>query len=337
MPGIGDQGMHDSALPAPAFRREGFLKGEVLTVGTRGSALARWQAEHVVGRLQALAPDADIRVRVIKTEGDSVLDRPLAEVGSKGLFVHEIEEALLAGDIDLAVHSLKDLPGDLPEGLMLGAILERADPRDALLTRQAGGAGSLAGLPAGARVGTSSLRRRAQVLAARPDVQVLDLRGNVDTRLAKLERGEYDAVVLAVAGLERLGREPAIAERLSVTAMVPAPGQGALAVEVRAPDEATAALVARLDHGPTRQATTAERCFQDRLGGGCQAPAGAYAGVSGGQIHLVGLVISPDGRRLVRGELPAPAARAAWLGQELAARLLAAGGAAILKEAGYAR
>lgn len=302
-----------------------------LVVGTRGSALALWQAEYVVKRLKGFVPDLDAETKEIKTHGDQVRDRALSQVGGRGLFVKEIENALLAGEIHLAVHSLKDMPTELPNGLALGAILERADPRDALVVRQK--EGSLATMRQGARVGTSSLRRRAQLLAARPDLQVVDLRGNVDTRLRKLRAGEYDAVVLAAAGLIRLGHADAISEYLPADLMLPAVGQGALCVEVRAADEATQALVTLLDHSPTRQVALAERAFLRRLEGGCQVPIGAYAEVNSDQLYLRGLVASLDGARLVRDKVRGPATEAVRLGTELAERILASGGEAILEEA----
>ncbi|MFC2029172.1 hydroxymethylbilane synthase [Chloroflexota bacterium] len=301
-----------------------------LIIGTRGSSLALWQTEHVSRLLQDAHHDLDIEVRTIQTLGDRVRDRALSQIGGKGLFVKEIETALLADEIDLAVHSLKDMPTEQPDGLILGAIPERADARDALVVRDS--TGGLLELPPGARVGTSSLRRRTQVLAARPDLQVLDLRGNVDTRLRKLGEGQYEAIVLAVAGLVRLGRVEAITQYLSLEDMLPAVGQGALCVEVRAGDDVTQRLVALLDHPPSRQATEAERAFLRRLEGGCQVPIGAYAEVSEGSLHLQGLVAALDGTRLVRSETHGPAAEAAQLGTELGERILASGGEAILAE-----
>jgi hydroxymethylbilane synthase len=251
-------------------------------------------------------------------------------VGSKGLFVKEIENALSSGEIDLAVHSLKDMPTELPPGLALGAILERADPRDALVVR--GGQGDLASLRPGARIGTSSLRRRAQLLAARPDLQLLDLRGNVDTRLRKLREGHFDAVVLALAGMERLGHADVISQVLPLDLMLPAVGQGALCIEVRANDVVAQEQVGALDHPPTRQATEAERAFLRHLEGGCQLPIGAFAQVEDGRLSLRGLIVALDGSRLVRDEIRGPASDAAQLGTDLAVRLLAAGGEAILEE-----
>jgi hydroxymethylbilane synthase len=301
-----------------------------LCIGTRASALALWQTGYVVDQLRAATPGIDVEIKTIKTRGDLVRDRALSQVGGKGLFVKEIESALASGAIDLAVHSLKDMPTEQPQGLTLGAILERADPRDALVVR--GGRGDLASLPAGARVGTSSLRRRAQLLAARPDLKVLDLRGNVDTRLRKLDEGQYDAVVLAAAGLVRLGHAEAISQILPVDLMLPAVGQGALCVEVRADDDAVQNLVSALDHTPTRRATEAERALLRRLEGGCQVPIGAYAEIDGDQVHLQGLVAALDGSRLVRDAIRGPAVETDALGRELAGRLLAAGGEAILEE-----
>lgn len=301
-----------------------------VVIGTRGSALAMWQTYHVVDRLQSSAAGLHVRVVPITTQGDRVRDRALSRVGGQGLFVKEIEAALLAGEIDLAVHSLKDVPTVLPDGLALGAILERADARDALITRD--GCSTLSTLPHGALVGTSSLRRRAQLLAVRSDLQVVDLRGNVDTRLLKLREGEYEAIVLAVAGLVRLGHANRISERLPVKVMLPAPGQGALCVEIRDSDVRIRSMIASLDHQETHQAARAERAFLHRLGGGCQVPVGAYAEVCGGQLHLRGLVALPSGARMVRREAHGRSAQAERLGLELAERMLSAGGEEILQE-----
>jgi hydroxymethylbilane synthase len=301
-----------------------------IIVGTRGSALALWQTRHVVERLQAVSPDLDVHVEIIQTQGDLVRDRALSEVGGKGLFVKEIENALMAGEIDLAVHSLKDMPTEQPGGLALGAILERADPHDALIVRD--GPDGLDSLPHGAHVGTSSLRRRAQLLAARPDLQILDLRGNVDTRLRKLIEGQYDAVVLAAAGLIRLGHALSPRQLLPLDLMLPAVGQGALCIEVRTEDEITQELIAPLEHLPTRRAAEAERAFLRRLEGGCQVPIGALAQVEGDRISLSGLIASPDGARLVRDQVQGSASDAVPLGVALAERLLAAGGHEILQE-----
>ena len=304
-----------------------------IIIGTRGSALALWQARHVIERLKIADPDLDIEVKRITTQGDRVRDRALSAVGGKGLFVKEIETALLAGEIDVAVHSLKDMPTALPGGLLFGAILERADARDALVARD--GRSTLATLFLGARVGTSSLRRRAQLLAARPDLEVVDLRGNVDTRLRKLQDGACDAAVLAVAGLVRLGYVDLISEFVLVDTMVPAPGQGALCIEIRDDDATVRNLISPLDHKETHQAVTAERSFLHQLEGGCRVPIGAYAEVNGDQLYLRGLVASSDGMRSVRDEIRGDTVHAAQLGLELAERVASAGGKAILEAVQY--
>jgi hydroxymethylbilane synthase len=306
------------------------MSTEKLTIGTRGSSLALWQTDHVAELLQRSQPSLEIEIQIIKTRGDLVRDRALSQVGGKGLFVKEIEQALFAGEIDLAVHSLKDMPTEQPEGLVLGAILERAEAHDALVVR--GQEQTLATLPPGARIGTSSLRRRSQILASRSDLQVLDLRGNVDTRLRKLREGQYEAVVLAAAGLVRLGHAQAISQILPAEVMLPAVGQGALCVEARIGDEVVGPLLSRLDHLATRQATQAERSFLQRLEGGCQVPIAAFAEAHGDQLYLRGLVASLDGRRLVRDEIRGPASDADQMGRELAERILTAGGRAVLEE-----
>jgi len=292
-----------------------------LIVGTRGSALARAQTDAVVERLQALQPDLEIAIQVIKTRGDMVQHKSLVGIGDKGLFTKEIEAALLAGHIDLAVHSLKDLPTELPPGLAIGAVTEREDARDVLVSRLGC---SLDALPLGARVGTGSLRRAAQLLTYRPDLRIVDIRGNVDTRLRKAATEEYDAVVLAAAGLHRLGLTHHIAAYLPLEVMLPAVGQGALAVEVRAGEGAEGRdaqirrLASLLDHVPTRAATTAERAFLQALGGGCRVPVAAYGEAVGGLLRLQGLVASPDGRRVWRGEIKGRMEEAEALGEELA-------------------
>jgi hydroxymethylbilane synthase len=311
----------------------GALPRQKLVIGTRGSSLALWQAEHVAQKLGAVAPNLDIEAKKIKTQGDLVRDRPLSRVGGKGFFVKELENALLSGEADLAVHSLKDVPIELPDGLALGAILERTDPHDALVVRDGGG--DLSALPRGARVGTSSLRRRAQLLAVRPDLEVADLRGNVDTRLRKLRAGEYDAVVLAAAGLVRLGLEEHIAQRLPFDVMLPAPAQGALAVEYRADDEAILELLRPIHHQPTWAAVTAERAFLSGLGGGCSVPVAAYAvqdAVKGPTLRLHGLVASLDGRQVVRVVGEGSPQEPERLGRRLAQETLAGGASAILEE-----
>jgi len=287
-------------------------------IGSRGSALALWQAEHIQQRLAALGHEAAIRV--ITTTGDRIQDRRLEQIGGKGAFLKEIEEAMLAGEVDLAVHSLKDVPTVLPAGLRLCAVLERADPRDAVLS-SAGLA--LKRLPAGARVGTTSLRRRAQVAALRPDLVLQDLRGNVDTRIRKLREGVCDAVLLAVAGLERLGRRGEVTEVLEADVFLPAPGQGAIALECRENDGPIAAAVAPLDHAPTARAVTAERALLAGLQGGCNVPLGAYAVEEDGALRLTAFVARPDGSDLMRGQ--ARDADPLRAGAALAEQLLARG------------
>jgi hydroxymethylbilane synthase len=310
--------------------------GAALRVGTRGSALALWQTERVRGLLQA-GGVATTRVE-IRTTGDAVPDVALSRIGARGLFTRQIDEALLDGRIDLAVHSLKDLPTVLPTGIALAAVGERDDPRDALVgrTRLA-----WAGIPPGATLATSSLRRRAQLLHTRPDLQVADIRGNVDTRLAKLEaQAEWTGIVLATAGLTRLGLADRIGERLPFDLMLPAPGQGALAVTAREGDDRAAGVAcAALHHFATARATGAERAFLRRLEGGCQVPVAAYGGVSdtgaGRRLGLHGRVISLDGERMVEGRMEGEAtdeAAAAALGTALAERLLGEGAAEILAE-----
>lgn len=268
-----------------------------IRIGTRGSALARWQAERVKARLRAMKPDLECTLKVFTTAGDLSLDRPLPEIGGKGLFTEELERALLAGGIDLAVHSLKDLPVDNPPGLILGALPERGDARDALVSARYS---TLKELPKGGRVGTSSLRRGAQLLSIRPDLVLLSLRGNVDTRIRKAMEGGFEAIVLAAAGLLRLGHGSAISSYLSFEEMLPAPGQGALAVQCRKDDEGTLALLAAIDDRATRRSVSAERCFLGSLGGGCSAPIAALGRVDGAMIELEGLVASRDGTQIVR-------------------------------------
>jgi len=267
----------------------------MIVVGSRGSALALWQARHISARLAELG--AETRIEIIKTSGDKIQDVPLAKVGGKGLFTKEIEEALLDRSIDLAVHSLKDVPTELPAGLVLSAIPEREEPRDALLGC------SVAELRAGMRIGTSSLRRSAQLLLHNRGLRMEMLRGNVDTRLRKLDEGRYDAIVLAAAGLRRLGWQDRIRELIPVEIMCPAVGQGALAIETRDDGGAAQQLAAKLDHAATRAAVTAERALLLVLGGGCQVPVGAHARIENGQIKMIAVVARPDGSRVIRGEL----------------------------------
>ncbi len=281
------------------------------------------------GRLRENAPDVTVTLRQIKTSGDKILDVPLATIGGKGLFVKEIEDALLQGEIDLAVHSMKDVPTVLPEGLEIVCVPVREDPRDALISREGR---SLDRLPQGARVGTSSLRRQAQLLHRRPDLKIEMLRGNLDTRLRKLRDGEYDAIVLAAAGLKRMGWPEQITEYLPPEVSLPAIGQGALGLEGRRDDAFVRDILAALDHHPTRTAVMAERALLERLEGGCQVPIAAHATLSGEKLRLEGLVASVDGRRLVRDSVEGPVADARKLGTRLAEQLLRGGGEAILNE-----
>lgn len=293
-----------------------------LVIGTRASKLALWQTNWVVQKLAALNPGIEIVIQTITTKGDTQTDVPLPQIGDKGLFAREIEAALLAGTIHLAVHSLKDLPTESPipnlQSLTLAAITEREDARDVLISRLNLG---LDDLPRGARVGTSSLRRAAQLRAHRPDMQIVNLRGNVDTRLRKAESDAYDAIVLAAAGVLRLGYAERIVEFLPLDIMLPAPGQGALAIQARADDAATIRLIAPLDHAPTRAATTAERAFLHALGGGCQIPVAAYGETRGSTLHLRGLIASVDGARVRRGEVSGDMLQAEALGEKLATML----------------
>jgi len=283
----------------------------VIVIGSRGSKLALWQAEHVAAALKALGTET--RIDVIKTTGDKIQDVPLAEVGGKALFTKEIDEALLSGAIDLAVHSMKDVPTGLPAGLIIAAIPEREEPRDAMI------GDLLTDLKDGATVGTSSLRRSSQLLAFNPRLSIEMLRGNVDTRLRKLDEKQYDAIVLAAAGLRRLGWQDRIRELIPVEIMCPAVGQGALAIETRDDGGAAYELVRKLDHPDTRIAVTAERAMLEKLGGGCQVPIGGYAFIEKGVIQMRAIVASPDGKRVVRAELSGvdPMRTGASLGRNL--------------------
>lgn len=302
--------------------------GRAVTIGTRGSRLALWQAEWVAAALARHFPDQPVELKIIKTQGDKILDVPLARVGGKGLFVKEIEEALLAGRVDLAVHSLKDMPAEVPPGLAIGAVPERESPADVLITRNGR---PLAALAAGSRIGTSSLRRAAQLRHARPDLEIVALRGNVDTRLAKLDAGEVAAVVLAAAGVRRLGLGRRITETFDPQLMLPAVGQGALGIEIRAADPVVGPLIARLNHAESRTAVAGERAFLARLGGGCQVPIAAHARITERRLEMAGLVADPDGEALIRDQISGPAEQAEGLGVELAERLIARGAGRILE------
>lgn len=317
-----------------------------LRIATRGSKLALWQAEHVRACLQQEDRALRVSLLVVKTQGDRVLDRPLHQIGGKGLFTKEIEEALLLQRADLAVHSMKDLPSEMPEGLLLAAVPVREDPSDALilgpafahlqkLHSPAAAAKLLAGLPAGARIGTSSLRRICQLYALRPDLEIVPLRGNVDTRLRKLDAGEFDAAVLATAGLLRLGLAERISARFSSQEMVPACGQGALALQCRTDDVPLRQRLAALRDASSTLAVLAERDFTLRLGGNCQTPLGAYAQKTAQGLHIAGMVGSLDGKTQLRAELHSTAnVPPETLGRALAEHLLTAGATAFLKPFG---
>lgn len=301
---------------------------KIIRIATRQSPLALWQAHYVQQRLMASHPGLQVELVPMVTRGDIILDTPLAKVGGKGLFVKELELALLDGRADIAVHSMKAVPVDFPDGLGLVTICERDDPRDAFVSNRFD---SLDQLPHGSIVGTSSLRRQCQLRERRPDLIVRDLRGNVGTRLAKLDNGDYDAIILAVAGLNRLGLEQRIRSPLSPEECLPAVGQGAVGIECRLDDETTRALLAPLNHTATEIRVRAERAMNTRLEGGCQVPIGSYAELNGDSLWLRALVGSPDGSQMVRGERRGPAALAEQMGVELAEELLAQGAREILQ------
>lgn len=298
-----------------------------LRIATRKSPLALWQAEHVAARLRQAHPGLAVELLPLSTRGDQVLDRPLAEIGGKGLFLKELEVALREMRADLAVHSLKDVPAELDAGFALAAVLARADAADAFVSNAYA---DLAALPEGARVGTSSLRRQAQLRALRPDLVLLDLRGNLGTRLARLDAGRYDAILLAAAGLERLGLAARIRSRLDAPRWLPAPGQAAIAVEARAGDARIAALLAPLHDTETATCVAAERAFNAGLGGSCTLPVAAYSVLGEHALHLQGLVGDARSGRLLRGAASGPADAPNALGRQLAARLLHEGAAALL-------
>ena len=299
-----------------------------LRIATRKSPLALWQAEYVRDRLIAAHPGLEVELVRMTTQGDKILDSPLAKVGGKGLFVKELEEGLLNGRADLAVHSMKDVPVELPEGLHLPVICEREDPRDAFVSQHYA---ALDDLPQGARVGTSSLRRQCQLTTLRPDLEILSLRGNVNTRLAKLDAGDFDAIILAAAGLLRLGFGDRITAYLDTSISLPAIGQGAVGIECRRDDPDVNQVISALNHPPTQVRVSAERAMNHRLEGGCQVPIAGHAVLEGDALMLRGLVGYPDGSQVVRGEIRGDAAEATTLGVALADDLLARGAGAILK------
>lgn len=303
-----------------------------IVIGTRSSKLALWQAEYVKSRLEEEYPGLTVELKLMTTKGDKILDAPLAKIGGKGLFTKELEMDMLSGGIDLAVHSLKDMPTELPEGLTLAAITKRFDPGDAVVSPKFK---TFDALPCGAKVGTSSLRRKAQLLHARPDLNICDLRGNVNTRLAKLESENFDAIILAVAGLKRLGFGERITEVLPREMVLPAVGQGALAIETRADDTEMREMLAFLNDEATVHCAKAERAFLGRVEGGCQVPVGVYAvPAENEEIQVEAVIASLDGQRLYRDKLSGKAEDAEKLGVTLAEKLLAAGGKSILQELG---
>ncbi|KPZ55097.1 Porphobilinogen deaminase [Pseudoalteromonas sp. P1-13-1a] len=304
-------------------------KTKLVRIATRKSALALWQAEFVKAQLEHFHADVCVELVPMSTQGDIILDTPLAKIGGKGLFVKELEQAMLDGRADIAVHSMKDVPVEFPEGLALHTICEREDPRDAFVSNNYT---NLSELPQGAVVGTSSLRRQCQIRALRPDLVIKDLRGNVNTRLAKLDDGQYDAIILAAAGLLRLKMDDRIADYIEPEVSLPANGQGAVGIECRIDDEVTKALLAPLEHTQTRIRVNAERAMNRHLEGGCQVPIGAYALVDGDQVHLRGLVGAVDGSEILHDEVTGHINDAEAIGVELAKRLLAQGADKILAE-----
>mgnify|MGYP003584810993 CR=1 FL=1 len=307
------------------------MRKDTIIIGTRSSKLALWQADYVADCLRQEYPGLRVGKKLVTTKGDKILNAPLAKIGGKGLFTKELEQDMLAGNIDIAVHSLKDMPVDIPAGLTLAAITKRLDPGDAVVSPRYR---TLAALPQGARVGTSSLRRKAQLLHARPDLQIEDLRGNVNTRLARLETENFDAIILAVAGLKRLGFGDRITDVLPRSLCLPAVGQGALAIEARTADQAVLDRLAFLRDEATVHCAAAERAFLARVEGGCQVPVGVYASEQGGSLTVEAVIASVDGARLYRDSIDGELTQAAALGRTLADRLLAAGGLQILHEIG---
>lgn len=300
-----------------------------LKIGTRGSALALWQANHVASRIRSQPGAPEVELVHIETEGDKIQDVALSQLPGKAFFTKELEQAILDGRVDLAVHSLKDVETVMPDGLVMGAVLEREDPRDVLIARPGL---RLDALPEGARVGTSSLRRRAFLLRWRPDLEVADLRGNVPTRIQKLDDGRYDAIVLAAAGVKRLERADRITDYLPFDTLLPAVSQGAIGIQLRADDDAVARWIAPLEHAATRAATTAERALLREVEGGCQVPLGAHATVADGRLSLAAVVCALDGSRSVEGRREGGVDEAAALGRDLAAELLEGGAAGIMDE-----
>jgi len=304
------------------------MSQQKLRIATRKSPLALWQAEHVAAVLRRIHPGLEVELAAMSTRGDKILDTPLAKIGGKGLFVKELEQGMMDGSADLAVHSMKDVPVELPEGLHLAVIMEREDPRDAFVSNNHADVGAL---PQGAVVGTASLRRECQLRERRPDLRIETLRGNVNTRLGRLDEGRFDAIILASAGLKRLGFEQRIRTILPPEQSLPSIGQGALGIECRSDDARVNELIAPLNDPDTAVCLTAERALNRRLEGGCQVPIAGYAVLEGEEVYLRGLVGEPDGSRVIRAEGRAPAAEAEALGIRIAEELLANGAEPILQ------
>lgn len=301
-----------------------------IVIGTRGSELALWQSRFIQSRLNELFPSCRVELTVIKTLGDKILDSPLSKIGDKGLFTKELEKALLDGAIDLAVHSLKDIPTLLPAGLTLGAITEREDVRDVFIAHPTKSYRSLAEVPQGGTIATGSLRRKCQLLHLRPDLHIIDLRGNLNTRMKKLEESPWDGMLLAFAGLKRLGWEKSMTEILPCDTLLPAVGQGALGIEIRKDDSRLKSMIRKLHHTPTAQSVLAERALLRHLEGGCQVPIGTFGRMENGRLRLDALVGSLDGKRIVRGHITGDPERPEYLGVELAKQLLERGAREIL-------
>ncbi len=301
---------------------------QTIRIATRKSPLALWQAEHVAAELKKAHPGIQIEILGMTTQGDKILDTPLAKIGGKGLFIKELEQGLLSDEADIAVHSMKDVPVELPEGLHLAVIMQREDPRDAFVSNRFK---TIDELPQGACVGTSSLRRQSQLAELRPDLQIKSLRGNVNTRLRKLDEGEYDAIILAAAGLIRLGFQDRITAFISAEQSLPAIGQGAVGIECRSDDDRVNGLIAPLHHPETAACVLAERAMNQRLNGGCQVPIAGYAMLESGHLWLRGLVGEPDGSRIIRGEVEGTTAEAEAMGTGLAEQLLEWGADRILQ------
>ena len=303
---------------------------QALRIGTRGSKLALWQANFISGLISDKYPELQTEIQIIKTTGDAILSSPLSEIGGKGVFVKEIEEGLLSRQIDIAVHSMKDVPTILPQGLSIGAVAKRHDPRDALVSKEGQ---ALSKLPEGARVGTGSLRRASQLLHHYPGFKIVSIRGNVDTRIRKLKEGhEYDAIVLAMAGLQRMGLGEEVTEIIAPEEVLPAPGQGIIAIECREDDPETMDILRAINHNETEYQAISERAFLLRLGGDCNVPVGCYALLNKDSINLRGIISSPDGKVLIKREANAPIDEARQLGGQLAELILDGGGDKILEE-----